>query len=110
MKALANIILILLCVSCSSLKVPISKGCIENEKFKENFFLSINRVEKYMLGTGDKKSFQTSLKFIANYNHVSYDKMLNYNNSYPSYEDYEKDKSEWLIWYEKNKCSNIKSL
>ena len=98
----------LICISCGSLKSFSQNQCIENEKFKETYFSSINKIEQYVLGKGDRKSFQKSLKFIAKYSNVSYDKMLNYNNSYTKYEDYERDKTEWLKWYERNKCSNLK--
>lgn len=70
--------------------------------------MSINSIELYVTGKGDRKAFKESLKFISKYVYVSYDKMLNYNNSYAQYEDFEKDKKEWIKWYETNKCNNIK--
>lgn len=86
-----NILLLLVLVSCS-MKRNTSKDCTESKIFKDKFFIAVQRVEGYVLGKGDKKLFQSSLKFISKYTHVSYDKMLNYNNSYTKIEDYEEDK------------------
>jgi len=99
-------LLFLLC-SCSLSKTSAQGNCNENKKFKEKFFLSVKRVEDYVTGKGDRKHFKKSLKFISKYAHVSYDKMLNYNSSYTRQEDFEKDKTEWLQWYELNKCNNL---
>jgi hypothetical protein len=107
MKTRLCCITILFFLLCSLLKVSAQENCIENKKFKEKFFLSIQRVEDYVIGKGNKKHFKKSLKFISRYVHVSYDKMLNYNSSYTRYEDFEKDKTEWSKWYELNKCSNL---
>ncbi|TBO42077.1 hypothetical protein [Pedobacter kyonggii] len=108
MKIGLNILVLLMLFSCSATKKNIAKDCIENEVFKKKYFTSIKRVEDYVLGKGNKKSFQSSLKFISKYTQVSYNKMLNYNNSYAKFEDYEVDKKKWLEWYENNKCSNLK--
>lgn len=109
MRAMYSIFFLLVFFSCSLTKnTTTANDCIENKEFKEKFFTSIQKVEDYVLGKGNRKSFTSSLKFISKHTHVSYDKMLNYNNSYTRTEDFEIDKKNWLDWYEKNKCLNFK--
>jgi len=50
--------------------------------------------------------FETSLKFISKYAHVSFESMANDAGTYPI-TAFEKDKKGWLEWYEHNKCNNI---
>ena len=109
MRLLTSILICLSLISCSTQKSHSATDCIENQKFKLKYHSSIKTVEDYVTGNGNKKLFDSSLKFISKFTHVSYDKMLNYNRSYTTYDDFNKDKTEWLNWYEKNKCSNIKS-
>ncbi|WP_294732520.1 hypothetical protein [uncultured Flavobacterium sp.] len=52
------------------------------------------------------ESFDSSLKFISKYTHVSFNSMNNYARTYPL-GIFEKDKEGWLKWYEENKCNNI---
>jgi hypothetical protein len=112
--------------SCSSSKKLAgiqSTPCNENLEFKKEFFENIKNVEVYfkLTSTTDfknfeeyektvteemKKSYENSLFFISKYSHVSYESMLNYDRSYPI-GVYEKDRAEWLKWYEDNKCLNI---
>jgi len=108
MKIFVQVIIAIFFLSCSPLKKTVQGDCVENKEFKNSFFSSIEKVEFYVVGKGDKKSFQESLKFISKYVHVSFDKMLNYNNSYTNYKDFENDKTEWLKWYESNKCNDVK--
>lgn len=94
-------------MACTSAKKVTSTDCIENSKFKERYFSSIEKVDNYILEKGDWKEYKKGLEFIAKYTKVSYDRMLNYNNSYTSIEDYKRDKENWLKWYEENKCKNV---
>ena len=116
-------ILIFAISSCSSSKqTDLEKTiCNENLKFKKVFFEKIQYVENFMLKQSEFKSIQDvenyntteridsfnySLVFISKYSKVSFESMANYDRSYP-YGVYEKDKKNWLKWYEENKCANI---
>src|SRR5690606_809258 len=117
----------LIIISCKSTQVISQEtntkiDCLENPDFRKKFFSSIEYVDyvynlKY---TGDndsisdfesikrlKEKYNLSLGFISEYAHVSWEKRLNYDNSYPTVADYEQDKAGWLQWYEENKCNNI---
>lgn len=119
------IVLFLLFFSCSGVKkVELTNSqCNENIEFKEQFFKNIKVVDDFMaigsetefkdideyerIMTADRiKEFDSSLKFISKYAHVSFESMANYNKSYPI-GVFEKDKEGWLKWYEENKCKNI---
>lgn len=89
--------------SCSSTRVG---TCVENEAFKKAFFANIENIEKNIAEVQDQ-SFKKSLNFLSKYVHVSFESTLNYANIYPI-DAFEKDKGNWLEWYEKNKCNNIK--
>lgn len=95
---------------CSNIQFKLKNtsktDCIENEDFKTKFFLSIDNVENYLLNKGERNSYETSLAFISQYTHVSYEKTLNYDNTFP-FKSFQEDKSNWLKWYEENKCNNI---
>lgn len=108
MRTYFQIILAFFFLSCSPIKKTVQDDCMENKEFKDKFYLTIEKVEFYVLGKGDRKTFDESIKFISKYAYVSFDKMLNYNNSYKDYKDFENDKAEWLKWYDLNKCNNIK--
>lgn len=108
-------VLILLFTSCSSIHEVKSSGCKENIMFKKKFFYYISVADKYTVerttGADHKiktKAFLKALQFISNYTKVSMDKVLNYEIGYPSYEIFEIDKSKWIMWYDSNKCNNIK--
>ena len=103
----ALLLLILFIYGCSTHRNS-TGGCNENENFKKQFFQSIAAVENYMMGLEDKESYLESLNFIAKYTDVSWDKMLNYDSSYPNFEEFLKDKKEWITWYDQNKCNNIR--
>lgn len=119
------IILILLCFSCSSPKKTglTSSPCNENNVFKEHFLKNIKVVDDFMVIQSKSeytdiddyelvmteeriKEFRSSLNFLSRYTHVSFESMANYTRSYPV-GVYEKDKEDWLKWYEENKCKNI---
>lgn len=106
------IVIFLFIISCNSIKFFSKKekkhttDCIENEAFKKRFFLSIDNIENYLLNKGERSSYETSLSFISQYTHVSYEKTLNYDNTFP-FTSFQEDKSNWLRWYEENKCNNI---
>jgi len=111
MKLIISITL-LITLSCKPIRVisEIEKkselACTENEEFKKKFFLSIENVENYLLNKGKRDLYETSLGFISQYTHVSYEKTLNYDNTFP-FPSFQEDKSNWLKWYEENKCNNI---
>ena len=109
--------------SCTSSKQINSEKsiCNENLNFKKIFFQKIQNVETFMTKYPEFKSiedlenyytaeridmFKSSLLYISKYSKVSYESMLNYDQSYPIGE-YEKDKKNWLKWYDENKCTNI---
>ncbi|OIQ18129.1 MAG: hypothetical protein BM557_07915 [Flavobacterium sp. MedPE-SWcel] len=96
-------ILILLCISCSS--IGKKSSCNENQEFKTEFFKNIKNIEDQMTKVKNE-SFDSSLKFISKYTHVSFNSMNNYARTYPL-GIFEKDKEGWLKWYEENKCNNI---
>lgn len=119
------IVLFLLFFSCSGVKkVGLTNSqCNENIEFKEQFFKNIKVIDDFMaigsetefkdideyerIMTADRiKEFDSSLKFISKYAHVSFESMANYNKSYPI-GVFKKDKEGWLKWYEENKCKNI---
>ena len=116
-------ILVFAVSSCTSSKQTNSKKsiCNENLNFKKIFFQKIQNVETFMTKYPEFKSiedlenyytaeridmFKSSLLYISKYSKVSYESMLNYDQSYPIGE-YEKDKKNWLKWYDENKCTNI---
>lgn len=107
MRIVLKILCTILFVQCSTSKVNKANDCNENKDFKKVFFNSIELVESYVEGNGDRIEFEKSIDFISKYTNVSRDQMLNYNNSYTSMGDFKKDKELWLSWYEKNKCDNI---
>ena len=116
--------LALICCSCSSIKNTsvTDSPCIENLKFKDEFVRRLNIIDDFMaieskeftnideyesVMTEQKiADFNSSLIFISKYTHVSFESMANYNRTYP-FGVYEKDKINWLKWYEENKCKNI---
>ena len=95
---------------CNNIQFKMGKtsktDCIENEAFKEKFFSSIDNIENFLLNKGKRSSYEISLGFISQYTHVSYEKTLNYDNRFP-FTSFQEDKSNWLRWYEENKCNNI---
>ena len=95
-------------IGCQTSRMVETGRCRENEKFRKRFFASIKQVENYMDGKGEKKAFQSSIRFISKYTHVSSDKMLNYNGSYATYENYQQDKQNWINWYQGNRCNDIR--
>lgn len=104
------ILLSALCfLSCTTVhKVNLNnKHCNENISFKNEFFNSINKIEDYVLGKGDKSSFNQGIRFLSKYVHISFNEMLNYDKSYTNYAAFKKDKEEWLKWYEDNKYNII---
>lgn len=93
--------------SCSSTKTFHANGnCVENEEFKKYFFYNIENIENNITKNQDQ-SFKKSLNFLSKYVHVSFESTLNYANTYPV-DTFKKDKENWLEWYEKNKCNDIK--
>lgn len=108
MKKILNILLIMVFFSSCMTKKQILKEelqCIENKKFKNEFYKSINIVDS-LITKNQNEVFHKSLKFISIYAHVSYESTLNYSRTYP-YGVYEKDRKGWLDWYEKNKCNDL---
>jgi hypothetical protein len=103
-----NILLLLLPIifSVSSCKIGKSSiDCIENNKFKKEFFMRINLVEQN-LPLNQDSLFRSSLIFLSNYAPVSFYETVNYARIYPP-QAFEKDKKLWIKWYEDNKCKNI---
>ena len=118
-----SIILVFAVSSCTSSKQTNSKKsvCNENLNFKKVFFQKIQNVEVFMTRHPEFKNiedlenyytadridmFKSSLLYISKYSKVSYESMLNYDQSYPI-GLYEEDKKNWLKWYNENKCTNI---
>ncbi|PKH50939.1 hypothetical protein CXF68_09695 [Tenacibaculum sp. Bg11-29] len=96
----------MLTFSCSSSKQSLKKtSCNENLNFKKAFFENVENVEN-LIDKNQNESFRNSLNFIGKYTKVSFESMTNYAGTYPI-GIFEKDKKEWLEWYEKNKCMNI---
>lgn len=111
-------------LACTSSSILSAKDCVENEEFKKAFFSSIEYIDyvhnynheqldgldfdsiKVIIEKQNEK-YNSSLSFIGHYAHVSWEKRMNYDNSYPNDADYQQDKAGWLKWYEENKCSNI---
>lgn len=98
------IILLPFIISCSVMSKH-KNECIENTKFKEEFFNHIKYIENN-ISVNQDSSFISSVIFISNYTKVSFEHMMNYNRSYPI-GIFKKDKEVWLKWYEDNKCKNI---
>ena len=107
MKYIYILIISLLFHSCKSTNI-VNNGndCVENTHFKEKFFLNVNYIEKNITEVQGQK-FKKSLEFLSKYVHISFNAISNYANTYPI-GVFEKDKIEWLEWYEKNKCNNLK--
>jgi hypothetical protein len=105
MKNIVSIILLIIfyCSSCKSGKN--SRGCIENDKFKEEFFRRITIVEQN-LPLNQDSLFRSSLIFLSNYAPVSFYETMNYARIY-SPQAFERDKNVWIKWYEDNKCKNL---
>lgn len=109
MKSIFMFLISLILLSCCSVKnLNDSENCNENKKFKELFFYNINYIEKNITVRQDE-TFRNSLLIISKYTHVSFDKMMNYSNTYP-YGVFLKDKEIWLKWYDENKCNNIQLI
>lgn len=109
MKYLIFILFAVLNIQCSSVSNNnLNKDCVENLEFKKVFNSYILQIENYTVGkTDDKEKFNTGIKFISRYCHVSDEELMNYANEYTNLNAFEKDKKSWLKWYEDNKCSNI---
>lgn len=108
MKILKYIILFVLFTSCAvkiNEETVTKASCNENLEFKQKFFQHIKNVDEQMLTQMDD-SFDISLEFISRYTYVSFESMANYASVYPI-GIFEKDKANWLKWYEDNKCNNI---
>jgi hypothetical protein len=101
------VVLMLLCLSCSSLKKSdaFQNRCNENLKFKERFFYHIRYIDNNISVAQDAK-FIESVIFMSNYAHVSLDQIMNYSRTYP-FGIYEQDRLNWFNWYEENKYSSI---
>lgn len=111
MKSFIFVIVTMLFISCVTsrdYKEVNKNNCNENVCFKEIFFKHINNVENQIL-TQDTDDFDISLRFISKYTHVSFESMANYSNIYPL-GVFEKDKNDWLKWYDENKCNNIQFI
>lgn len=107
MKSILIPLVLSVIFSCSSTReYPANSNCVENEEFKKCFFSNIDNIEKNITKAQDQ-SFKKSLIFLSKYVHVSFESTLNYANTYPV-DTFKKDKENWLEWYEKNKCNNIK--
>ena len=116
------IVVFLICSCISSKTSKLETPCNENIQFRAVFLKKIENIQNYFLpfmndslmnspkigsilrARGD--TLLTSLKFISQYSHVSWESMMNYSRSYPM-GIFESDKKEWLAWYEANKCNNI---
>ncbi|RZJ65511.1 MAG: hypothetical protein EOO45_16700 [Flavobacterium sp.] len=113
------IFVIILFAACSTPKA--STPCVENIKFKTEFFRNIKVIDNYFTDVSGVKTFKEyevirtaenveefrkSLLYISKYAHVSFESMDNYARLYPL-EIFEQDKKGWLKWYEANKCNNI---
>ena len=106
MRKIISIFISVIFISCSTLKNgKQSAGCIENDKFKKEFFARINLVEQN-LSLNQDSLFRSSLIFISNYAPVSFYETMNYARVYPP-QAFEKDKQVWIKWYEDNKCKNV---
>src|SRR5690554_1335556 len=114
---IAPILMFFIIISCNSTHIISKKekkhktDCVENEAFKKKFFSSVEYVD-YVYNiqyTKDydsirdldsierlKKKYNSALSFIGHYAHVSWEKRLNYDNSYPTDRDYQLDKEGWL--------------
>lgn len=115
MKNAIYVLFIGLFMACSVGQRVSNGDCAENLKFKERFFNNISIIEKYTLQKTKGENyniklsdFEKSLEKLSQYVTISYEEIFNYNNSYPSIEVFERDKKGWLIWYEENKCKNLK--
>ncbi len=125
MKVLHTLMICILnLLACTSSNILPEKDCKENEEFKEKFLSSVEYVDyvqnynhKQLDGLAfdsikviiekQNKKYNSSLSFIGHYAHVSWEKRMNYDNSYPTRADYQQDRAGWLKWYEENKCNNI---
>ena len=100
------VILLPIIFSCSYFQNFTKRNdCIENKKFKKDFFSQIEIVEHNLFLRQDS-TFRQSLIFISNYAPVSFYETINYARIYPP-QALERDKIIWLKWYEENKCKNI---
>lgn len=115
MKRAAVFLLSLTLISCSSSKY-LENYCNENLKFKARFFKSIKHVEDYTvertanaysIKTVKASDFFKSLDFITKYTKTPYPNVFNLQTGYLSIAEFQKDKKEWVNWYELNKCKNL---
>ena len=90
------------------------KECRENFSFKKKFFFSISVLEKYTTEstivqkhTISEQDFLKYLNFVSKWTKVPVGNVYNYNIGYLNLEAFNKQKKEWLNWYEINKCNNI---
>lgn len=93
------------CTTSNKISYYQSNDCIENLKFKKEFFYRVKIIDS-LVYRNQNKEFKKSLGFISKYSNVSFEDTANYFNRYPG-STYNKDRKEWLDWYEKNKCNNI---
>lgn len=81
------------------------EDCVENQLFKKEYFRNINIVDSSIYKPQGYE-LKSSLLFISQYSHVSFESMLNYARTYPG-GVYQEDRKIWISWYEDNKCKNI---
>lgn len=90
---------------CNNIQIK-KNWCNENLEFKEKFFKYIRYIEEYSRGHVGEELHKEAVEFISQYTPVSWEKLVKYNPRIP-YIVFLKDKENWLLWYESNKCNYI---
>lgn len=91
-----------------------NSSCNENPKFKTKFFYNIHIIDKYNSERSSKLShtityakFKNALLLLNKYTKTPIDKFLK-EESYPDSGNFSNNKSVWVMWYDANKCNNLK--
>lgn len=84
-------------------------SCAENLIFKSNFLKSLEYIEACVEGgKSNKKEFGNSIDNMVRNSGIKSSVYYGYIFRYRKKTDFYTDKKKWLLWYEKNKCKNLK--
>lgn len=89
--------------------------CKENARFKRRFFKKIAIAEKYVTEHANKDTltisdgkFYRALKFITEHAPSTIKADKTSNAGYSDLKIFELNKTGWILWYDANKCNNLK--
>jgi len=93
----------------TSIYIKYKDTCVENLIFKSNYLKNIQYVEECVEGRKtSKKKFGYCIDNMIRNTGIRSSVYYGYIFRYRKKADFYTDKKKWLLWYEKNKCRNLK--